>query len=166
MHGFRSNGIDWLTGIWIKPQLGPVAHAHNRALLPFFLEDASHRSNGRFNQAMTGYDDGFGNALFAGVWRGFPLGQITAAPVATAALATSIRFVADAMASTECRLNNDGFQPCTSPVQVDLRTEGHYRFDLRVLDRDGTPGATKTARWTVNRDVISADSFEYGEQEE
>jgi hypothetical protein len=68
----------------------------------------------------------------------------TPAPEAAFAFAASERG-----AFFECRLDGDGYEPCSSPVSYSGLAPGAHVFAVRARDEAGNTGAPAEARWTV-----------------
>jgi 6-phosphogluconolactonase (cycloisomerase 2 family) len=78
--------------------------------------------------------------------------SIVSGPPATTA-STSATFGLDATypATFECRLGNDPFEPCSSPVSYSGLGEGDHTVRVRARDLLGTPADTIASRtWTVD----------------
>jgi len=50
----------------------------------------------------------------------------------------------------ECRLDQGGFSPCTSPIAYSGLTTGEHRFEVRAVNDGDTPSPPTTHIWTVN----------------
>ena len=59
-------------------------------------------------------------------------------------------------ASLECRLDSDGYAPCSSPHPTGELAGGQHTFAVRATDRAGNTGSAATRTWTTDSDAPSA----------
>lgn len=58
---------------------------------------------------------------------------------------------------TECRLDDGGFAPCTSPHSLSPIDEGTHTVEVRAWDRAGNAGPIASWTWTVDRSAPTID---------
>ena len=80
--------------------------------------------------------------------RYLPNAVITESPSpATSDTSAMIAFDVSAGVTTDCRLDNDPFAPCNSPVALSSLAEGHHTFDVKPFAADGRPGHMGSTAW-------------------
>ncbi|MGH2959819.1 MAG: hypothetical protein ACRDKE_09455, partial [Solirubrobacterales bacterium] len=71
-------------------------------------------------------------------------------PWSTKSRAAKFEFTGEAGATFECRLNGDGFEPCTSPVTYDLLGfDEAYTFEVQATKNGRTQAEPTAYRWTI-----------------
>lgn len=70
-------------------------------------------------------------------------------PTVTLDAAPSFAFTASPDTTAECRIDQDGFAPCTSPFTAGMLTDGPHTFEVMVFDAAGN-SASATHAFTVD----------------
>jgi hypothetical protein len=62
----------------------------------------------------------------------------------------SISFSANESATFQCAIDNGGFQPCSSPIQLSGVSEGNHWFDVKAVDTAGNVGPSVSYSWLTD----------------
>lgn len=138
VHGFSTGGGPYLTGIFVDPIGGSTSAVHGLSADDYQAAWNVNTGAGRFTRAVTGHDDGGGNARYAAIWRNRPNTALTSTPPeVTNQTSASFGIRADNPFTTlECRLDGDPFTACTSPEAIASLSEGYHTFAARAVDRE------------------------------
>ncbi|HUE86497.1 MAG TPA: peptidoglycan DD-metalloendopeptidase family protein [Vicinamibacterales bacterium] len=138
VHGFSTGAGPYLTGIWVDPMGGGTSAVHGLSAVDYQAAWEANTGAGRLTRAVSGYDDGGGNAVFAAIWRTRPNTAFTSTPPAVTNQTTASFGIAASHPFTtlECRLDAASFAACTSPTSLVNLSEGFHTFDARAVDRE------------------------------
>jgi hypothetical protein len=80
-----------------------------------------------------------------------PTAAVTLAPAALSnTRSAAFGFSADEPATFECKLDEQGFQPCSSPVVYEGLSDGPHVFAVRPRDAVGNIGAPASHTWAID----------------
>lgn len=153
VQGFSTAGGPYITGIWVDPIGGNTAAVHGLSSASYQTAFDSNLATGRLTRAVSGYDNGGGNDVFAAVWRSRPNTTIISfPPVITNQTTANFSFEANIPFVTfECRLDAGSFSPCNSPVALTNLSEGSHTFLVRAVDRETVRDLTPASvNWLVD----------------
>ena len=138
VHGFSTGAGPYVTGIWVDPIGGSTAAVHGLSSPDYQGAWEANTGAGRFTRAVTGYDDGGGNAVFGAVWRNRPDTSLSSTPPAvTNQTNASFGMTANNPFTTlECRLDGGSFTACATPKSLAGLDEGFHTFHARAVDRE------------------------------
>lgn len=153
VHGFTVDGEPHLTGIWIDPIEGDTPAVHGFPSNQYQTAFNTQRAAGRLTRYTTGYDNGFGDELFASLWRARPGTTITSNPALITKQATAtFGFKSTVPFSVfQCQLDGAPFSFCSSPKMLNGLTEGNHTFQVRSVDRESVKDLTpESYSWLVD----------------
>ncbi len=153
VQGFSTAGGPLITGIWVDPVGGGWAAVHGLSSAGYQTQFDSNLAAGRLTRAVSGYDNGGGNGVFAAVWRSRPNTMITESP-SNVTNQTTANFSFEAnipFATFECRLDGGSFSSCVSPEMLTVLSEGSHTFWVRAVDRETVRDLTPASySWLVD----------------